>query len=172
MSIQVVCMEHFPAQIFRDKNGPVAVLYAQKVLAGATANQSIIAAVTGKVIRVLTMYMVSDGALITTGNLLDGSGGTTKFAIATPPNTVSPCPPFQFNPAGWGRNIFRCWSLWNDRPRDGFDIFVLLHRLYPMRKLMLLVLFLSGCAADCRTENPLMSPDARHVSQCPTWRKI
>jgi hypothetical protein len=101
MSIQVVCMEHFPAQIFRDKNGPVAVLYAQKVLAGATANQSIIAAVTGKVIRVLTMYMVSDGALITTGNLLDGSGGTTKFAIATPPNTVSPCPPFQFNPAGW-----------------------------------------------------------------------
>lgn len=71
-------------------NGQVCPV--QSVYKGVTVatNQTVIAAITGKRIRVMGVYAVASGAGNPTVGLLDGSGGTVRWATTLPAYTVGP----------------------------------------------------------------------------------
>jgi hypothetical protein len=80
---------YWPAGVFEDKDGVVVpVKDVSVVLIAATANQAVIAAVSGKEIRILSGCIVSAGA-VTSALFKSASGGTTKTAYIVPPNTAA-----------------------------------------------------------------------------------
>jgi len=76
-----------PPKVY-EVNGVVAPLQTiQIIAAGATNNQTVIAAVTGSHIRVMGWRCQANGAAISSINFKDGSGGTIKSIFNAPPNT-------------------------------------------------------------------------------------
>jgi len=80
----------FPAKLYEGIGGEVTkLLSAPVVVAGATNNQQVIAAVTGKIIRVMGLIGWNDGAGVGRPVFKNGSGGTNLcYGIHVAPNTV------------------------------------------------------------------------------------
>lgn len=79
----------FGAEIAFDKpDTPAAVRTVQKQLTAATANQDVVALVTGKLIRVLSVVACSDGAASTV-YLHSSTTGSDGAFIDVPANTVA-----------------------------------------------------------------------------------
>jgi hypothetical protein len=77
-----------PSFQFEDtQNGLIEIKSAYKAVVATTANQEVLAAVTGKRIRVIGLACFSDGA-VTAVNLKSGSGGATLFWALVPANTA------------------------------------------------------------------------------------
>lgn len=95
----------YPNYLFYEKqNGvdvPLQTLGAYGNWAGAAANQALVTAVTGKVIRVVALLIQSAAAAATYVTLKNGNGGAARFTINAPSNAVAGTPPLDLNPAGW-----------------------------------------------------------------------
>lgn len=94
-------LDYFPGKMFStEKDGVCAPVTFEIELTAATANQSVVAAVTGKVISVLALTCETDG-VATFCTLKNGSGGTRLHNIGVPAIAVGVAHPRQFNVAGW-----------------------------------------------------------------------
>lgn len=72
------------------------------ITATVAVHQQVVAAVSGKRIRVLGMILSSVGAGISGVSFTDGSGGTLKLSTTAPSNaTVAPQVHFPFEEAGY-----------------------------------------------------------------------
>ena len=97
-----------PSFQFEDtQNGLIEIKTAYKAIDATTANQEVLAAVTGKRIRVIGFTCFSD----TTATLLslkDGSGGATKLFIAVPEatNVFFPVTEFGYMDTSFGVGLF------------------------------------------------------------------
>lgn len=95
-----------PAQLFQEmSNGtpiPCPVLTVSGSVTGAATNVSIVAAVTGKCIRILSANLYSAGA-VTTLTFKSGSGGAALLNTYLPANTVAtPNVQYAAQASGWG----------------------------------------------------------------------
>lgn len=103
MSITVVTNEYFPAQVFRDRNGACAV--QDFIVGNAAANNLLcVAAVSGKVIEVLSLIAQSDAVTYSRCAFKSASAGTVVCYIHAAQNTLAPTL-LPFNQAGWFRTI-------------------------------------------------------------------
>jgi hypothetical protein len=75
-----------PVRIFQ-VNGEVCKLLSAFQVVPVAGNNTLVAAVAGKVIRVMGWNAQSNGA-VGSINFKDGSGGTTLHAVNTPANTA------------------------------------------------------------------------------------
>jgi hypothetical protein len=92
---------YFPGKVFETlKDGVCAPTTFEIELTAATANQSVVAAVADKVIKVLALTCETDG-IATYCTLKNGSSGTRLHNIGVPAITVGVAEPRQFNPLGW-----------------------------------------------------------------------
>ena len=96
-------IQYDPLGIFEQnpaKGGVCQVKTVAVTLLAATANQTVIAAVTGKSIVVLEGNLYSQGVAASIG-FLDGSGGTVLKRYYLPANTLAQ-PNVQMPPTVWG----------------------------------------------------------------------
>jgi hypothetical protein len=90
-----------PSWMFVDTNGaPIEVKSVSGALLASTANQSLIAAVTGKRLRVLSIIVNSAGAT-TVISLKNGSGGAIIMSFNVPASTNGENAVFDIDPIGW-----------------------------------------------------------------------
>lgn len=81
--------EYFARGIFKDKNGICEVkTFSQSLTVGA--NRTVITAVTGKVLLVLSMTLSSAAAGVSLVSFKDGSGGTFLLQTSIPSNALAP----------------------------------------------------------------------------------
>lgn len=91
---------YFDRSIFEDQNDCVLVKSQYFDGTAATANQSLVAAVTGKKIRIISMLLTSNGAQSSV-LFKNGSGGTNLMVCTIPANTVAePNVIWPFDPCG------------------------------------------------------------------------
>lgn len=90
----------YPGYMFVDTNGqPIEIKNAYKSIDATTADQSVIAAVTGKKIRVLSIIARDDGA--GTEVVLKTAAGTPAMRFYVNVNTSFENTVFDLNPLGW-----------------------------------------------------------------------
>lgn len=91
-----------PRTIFQgsvDKDGVITVLGGYLDAVVATANQTIVPAVTGKIIRVVSMIIGSSTAAVV-GATIQSNNTAISGTLNVPPNTIWPLV-LEFNEAGW-----------------------------------------------------------------------
>lgn len=100
MSAQQVLNTSWVPEIFADKNGRVDVGSINAFVAGGSANASVISAITGKRIVVLSAVLASGGAA-TSIRFKSASGGTQILFATVPANTAA-TPNVILGPCQWG----------------------------------------------------------------------
>lgn len=97
----VIRPQYFPAGIYSDKNAQCELKDKVFFAAGATNNQAVITAVSGKRLYIVSMNIYTSG-IATDVVFKSASGGTNKYACQIPANTVA-TPNFTlgFKPDGW-----------------------------------------------------------------------
>lgn len=93
----------FPAKLYEGIGGEVTkLLSAPVVVAGATNNQQVIAAVTGKIIRVMGLIGWNDAATVGRPVFKNGSGGVNLcVGIHIAPNTTENTMPLPIVHSGY-----------------------------------------------------------------------
>lgn len=94
--------KYFPSTIFQDKDAPCPVL-GISVIQAASTTATIVSAVTGKAIRVISMHAYNDAA--GSGLLTLLSNATAIMRIFAPGSTLGIHNNFEFNPAGWCETV-------------------------------------------------------------------
>ena len=92
--------QYFPAEVFRDRNGPCVVKYTSPSLGAGSNNNAVVAAVSGKRITVINGNLCSVGAA---GFISwkSASGGAALRTHSVPVNTAAtPNVQLPFDPAG------------------------------------------------------------------------
>lgn len=77
-----------PIRIYQ-VNGEVCPLKSAFAVVGVSTNTSLIAALTGRRIRVMGAFISSQGAAVSTFSFKNGSGGTVLFGATAPSNAVA-----------------------------------------------------------------------------------
>lgn len=91
-------LEYFPAQIFRDKLANCEI-QSTSVIQGASTTATNVAAVAGKIIRVIAIHAFNDAAGPGYCTLLSAASAKLRFYV--PGTTSGYYNTFEFNPAGW-----------------------------------------------------------------------
>ncbi len=97
----VQTLEYFPAQIFRDKDGPCPLIGYAANVGNGTTNNLVAAAVAGKKVRVISMNLNGNSAtLFALLKFRSASAGSFIYFPFGPPAGL-PGGQFAFNPGGW-----------------------------------------------------------------------
>lgn len=91
-------LQFFPAGIFQDKTFNNCLIGGSYVNQGAASTGQLIPAVTGKIIRIVSLVVNTDAAASNFCRLV--SNGNTIGSFQAPGNAL-PSLVFPFNPAGW-----------------------------------------------------------------------
>lgn len=102
-------IQYFSAGIFRD-NLSLSTISNFSSIVTVSNNNSIVAAVAGKIIRVISLVVSAQAAGTSFLSFKSNSGGTVCFHVSAP-STALQSLPFIFNPAGWfetevGKGLF------------------------------------------------------------------
>ncbi len=84
-----------PNKVFVSTKDGVVPVESLFVARAVSANNSVVAAVSGKRIRVVGLTIQTNGAAAGSITFYSGSGGTALWGFVTPPNTM---PPFVHEP--------------------------------------------------------------------------